>query len=279
MVNAAGKGIVHINDLGGPNVTPASKMADALRRGVIDALCTAAGYYQGTVQEADIFLGTSMTPAEIRQSGAFATLQKIWADKLHAKLLGMFQSSVKFRLYTTKKPAFGADGLPNLKGLKIRTSPSTRDMLQRLGATTVLIPVTEMYTGLERGLVQGVAWPSVGLTDLGVQKFLKYWVDPPFGSTAVLALVNLDTWQKLTKEAQKVLEDQAVAHEEASRKHFLSVDDEQKALMRKAGMTGIVLKDKVAKAWLALAQATAWERLAKTTSPEHAAKLRAEFER
>ena len=49
-----------------------------------------------------------------------------------------------------------------------------------LGANVVTTPPGEVYTALERGVVDGYGWPILGIFDLGWQEKTKYRVDPGF---------------------------------------------------------------------------------------------------
>ena len=51
IVNKAGKGIVHIDIVGGPEALPANQQDTALRNGVIDIQSGPAGYYSGVLPE------------------------------------------------------------------------------------------------------------------------------------------------------------------------------------------------------------------------------------
>ena len=44
----------------------------------------------------------------------------------------------------------------------MRITPDYRDFFQTLGATVVQTPPGEVYTALERGVVDGYGWPSPG---------------------------------------------------------------------------------------------------------------------
>ena len=48
----------------------------------------------------------------------------------------------------------------------------------------------EVYTALERGVVDGYGWPITGIFDLGWQEKTKYRVDPGFYTAEVSVLVN-----------------------------------------------------------------------------------------
>src|SRR5438045_9518602 len=70
-----------------------------------------------------------------------------------------------FHLYLTKKI-----DKPDLAGLKIRITPVYRDFFQALGATVVQTPPGEVYTALERCVVDGYGWPIHGICDLNRQE-------------------------------------------------------------------------------------------------------------
>ncbi len=83
-----------------------------------------------------------------------------------------------------------ADLKPDLTGLKLRITPVYRDFFQALGATVVQTAPGEVYTALERGVVDGYGWPITGMFDLGWNEKTKYRVDPGFYTAEVSVLVN-----------------------------------------------------------------------------------------
>src|SRR5260370_58265 len=72
------------------------------------------------------------------------------------------------------------------------------------GATVVQTAPGEVYTALERGVVDGYGWPITGIFDLGWHEKTKYRVDPGFYTAEVSILVNKSTWDRLT-DAQRDL--------------------------------------------------------------------------
>jgi TRAP-type transport system periplasmic protein len=104
-----------------------------------------------------------------------------------------------FHLYVNKPIS-----TPDLTGFKLRITPVYRDFFQALGATVVQTAPGEVYTALERGVVDGYGWPITGVFDLGWNEKTKYRVDPGFYTAEVSVLVNKSTWDRLN-EAQKNL--------------------------------------------------------------------------
>ena len=102
-----------------------------------------------------------------------------------------------FHIYLNKK----IDKL-DFTGLKIRVTPVYKDIVEAMGGTTVTTAPGEVYTALERGVVDGYGWPITGIFDLGWEKVTKYRMEPAFYSVEVGVLVNLDVWKGLN-DAQK----------------------------------------------------------------------------
>jgi TRAP-type C4-dicarboxylate transport system substrate-binding protein len=275
-VNAAGKGVVRIQVMGGPEVIPPPEQGDAVRRGVVDMQYGPGTYYLGTVPEVDAMVGSNRTAVETRGNGGRDALDEAFEERLGAHLLGHFDTGIPFHIWTTKEPPRTADGGLDLSGFKIRSQPIYREFFESLGITNVSIPVPEVYTALERGVVDGMGFPMVGIADLGWTKHLKYRIDPPFFQTDLVVIVNEARWESLSPEAKKILEETAVAYEKESYDYFQARQKELDAKLRGEGMTVVTLDGDAAKKFLDGAYSTAWSRLA-AKSPEAADKLKPLF--
>lgn len=275
-VNEAGRGIVQIDYLGGPEVIPEQQQLYALRRGVIDMEFGGVTYYRGLLPEGDAIFGSTLTPMQARANGALEALQPYWAERINAYLIGWLQSGIGVNLYLADAPRFDAAGLPDLSGLKIRTSPSNREMLLALGARTVQIPVRDIYTALQRGTVDGLAYTSSGMPELGVERFIRYRLEPSVLQLAVCLQINLDRWRSLPPAAQRVLEEQAVLYEQRARADFAVREARDIELMARAGMQTVTLDAEAGEAYRRLAHDEVWGRLARR-APEAAARLRPLF--
>ena len=273
-VNVAGKGVVQIDFRGGPEVIPQRQLFYALRRGVIDMAFGGTTYYRGVLPEGDALFASTITPMDARRNGGLDALQPYWEKRINARLIGWMQSGVGANIYLTNTPKFAADGMPDLSGLKIRTSPTNVEMLTRLGARPVQIPVKEIYTALQRGTVDGLAFTTIGVPDLGIQRFIGYRIDPAFMQLAICLQINLDTWNALAPEAQRILEEQAVVYERRSRDALFALQDRELALLAEQGLNAIQVED--GDAYRALAHDVAWDRLAKR-APESAQTLKPLF--
>ena len=261
-VNAAGKGVVQVQYIGGPEVNPPNKAAQALERGVIDMLHSPVAYYAGITPQGLALMASNKTPAEVRANGGMDIIAKVWKEKLNAKIVAWGEWGAQFHLYLVKEPPLNGEGKVDLTGFKMRTTGAYRPLLNALGASTVEMPVSDVYTALQRGVVDGFGWPTVGLGAMGLGKAVKYRLDPPFYHLANLVIVNYDKWNALSKEAQDVLLKVGAEYEQASidRMHEAGAKDGE--VVMKEGVHIFKLEGKARKAYLAAAYGSMWNRIA-----------------
>ena len=97
-----------------------------------------------------------------------------------------------------------ADREPDLPASRFASRRSTAIFSRRSERTVVQTAPGEVYTALERGVVDGYGWPITGIFDLGWHEKTKYRVDPGFYTAEVSILVNKSAWDRLT-DAQRDL--------------------------------------------------------------------------
>ena len=273
-VNERGRGVVRIDFLGGPEVIPQRQLFYALRRGVIDMALGGITYYLGMLPEGDAIFAANIDPVEARASGALEALQPYWAKRANSHLIGWMQSGVGISIYLVRPPRFNAEGMPDLRGLKIRTSPSNRELLYAFGARPVQIALREVYTAMQRGIVDGLAFTSVGLADLGVERFVRYRIDPEVLNLSICLQINLDRWNGLSEEARHILTDEAEKYARVAGDWFRDLRIREHAELAETGFQGIEAPDP--EAYRDVAHSVVWERL-RSRDPDSAAALKPLF--
>src|SRR6476659_3190859 len=199
-VNADGKGKIQINYIGGPKAMPPFEVGNALKGGVVDIANVTGAFYTNVFVESDAWKLAERPMSELRSNGGFAYMAKLYEDKMNAVFLVRALVNSPFHLYLTKPLA-----KPDLTGLKLRITPVYRDFFTALGATVVQTAPGEVYTALERGVVDGYGWPIGGIFDLGWHEKTKFRVDPGFYSAEVSILINKTVWDRLTDAQRAVL--------------------------------------------------------------------------
>jgi TRAP-type C4-dicarboxylate transport system substrate-binding protein len=269
-VNAEGKGLVRIQYIGGPKAMPPFEVGNALKGGVVDVANATGAFYTNVMPEADAWKLTERPMAELRKNGGFDAMQKLYADKMNAHFLARTVDNNPFHL-SLNKPITG----PDLSGLKLRITPVYRDFFQALGATVIQTAPGEVYTALERGVVDGYGWPITGILDLGWHEKTKYRVDPGFYSAEVSILVNKRKWDGLTPEQRAVLT-KAGEEIEAAHAEVLKENEDEAAKQKAAGIQVITLSGPAGEEWRKKAYEAGWAGVVKQ-SPEHGPRLKELF--
>jgi TRAP-type transport system periplasmic protein len=207
-VNETGKGVLQIRIVGGPEAVPADSQAQAVKSGVLDIAAIPPAYYKSAMMEGDAQILTDMTMAELRKSGAYAALNQIAVERLNSLYLTTYGMGVPFHLYVAKDMPITKP--EDLKGLRFRGQPNYNAVFKHYGIAGVNIAAPEVYTALERGVVQGYGWPLWGINDFGWDKLTKMRIDPGFYSVVNNILMNKSKYDGLTPEQRKVIDDAVV---------------------------------------------------------------------
>ncbi|HEY6513584.1 MAG TPA: TRAP transporter substrate-binding protein DctP [Burkholderiaceae bacterium] len=269
-VNAEGKGVLQINFIGGPKAIPTFEAGNAVKTGVVELAMSTGAFYTNVMPEADFLKLTELPIAEQRKNGAFDAINKVWNDKANMQYLGRIVENQAFHIYANKKV-----DKPDLTGLKIRITPVYREFFQALGATVITTPPGEVYSALERNVVDGYGWPIGGIFDLNWQEKTKYRIDPGFYDAEVSLVMNLPAYTKLSDAQRAYLTKQVLAFE-ADNTFWAKYTADETARQEKAGIETIRFDAAASKAFRDKAYQVAWEAAAKQ-SPEIAARFKPLF--
>jgi TRAP-type C4-dicarboxylate transport system substrate-binding protein len=270
--NAEGKGLLQINFIGGPKAMPSFEVGNAVKTGVVDMALNTGAFYTNVMPEADFLKLTQIPIAEQRKNGAYDAINRVWNEKGNMQYLGRVVENQPFHIYTNKK----IDKL-DLAGQKIRITPVYRDFFQALNANVITTPPGEVYTALERGVVDGYGWPIGGIFDLNWHEKTKFRVDPGFYDAEVSLIMNLPAYRKLS-EAQRTFLNRQVLALEAENTFWVKFAADETARQAKAGIATIAFDAATAKAFRDRAYEIGWASAAKQ-SPEIAARFKALFSR
>jgi TRAP-type transport system periplasmic protein len=271
-LNAEGKGRLQLNFIGGPKAMPPFEVGNAVRTGVVDIAMTTGAFYTNIMPEADALKLTQLPATELRKNGAYDLINRIWNEKANMQYLGRVIDFTPFHLYLTKKI-----DKPELTGLKLRITPVYRDFFQALGATVVQTAPGEVYTALERGVVDGYGWPINGIFDLNWHEKTKFRVDPGFYNAEVSLIMNLDKWKALNAGQRDLLMKHVVALE-AQNDAWKQVNEADTKRQAQAGIQAITFDAATAKQYYDKAYEVAWSGAIKA-SPTYGPQMKKLFSR
>jgi TRAP-type C4-dicarboxylate transport system substrate-binding protein len=261
-VNAAGEGVIQIEVRGGPEAIGMFQQPEAVVNGVVDMVYTPGSFYAGSLPEKDALVASNITAAEARENGGIALIDEIHQEKMGVKYLGWFDSGVSYNLWTVDEPMLDAEGNLDISDWKLRGNPVYNAFFtEYLGASVIDLPTTDVYSALERGVVNATGWTQIGLIDLKWDDFVNYRIEPDFFSTDLGVIVNLDTWNGLSDEARTILQETAIDHEKSSAEALAALRDDEFAQLEEGGMQVVELTGEAAQDYLDAAREKTWERM------------------
>jgi TRAP-type C4-dicarboxylate transport system substrate-binding protein len=276
-VNERGKGVVRIDVRGGPEVVPNPQLGTTQQSGLIDMIHTPAGLYLELVPEGEVLSASSLPPMEARKNGAWDLIDSIYQRKGNAKLLAHLNASAGFHLWTVNEPKLTEDGMLDFSGIIIRASPLYRTLFENLGATFIIQPAPEVYTSLERGVINANAYPVLGYASFGWDRFTKYRVDPSYFRMDVLISMNKDAWEGLSPEAQRIVGETAAEFEEKSYNETAALAARLAQEMVDKGQQVVAMTGAGRDRFLQMAADASWQRM-EARDPTYIAQLKALFQ-
>ena len=150
----------------------------------------------------------SYAPSAVAMTEGLIELQKkgyLNKEYQNVKLLQVFTGGPLAFLW--RKGCKAETSLDGLKGKKIRIpGMAARDLLTAVGAAPVSIPMPEVYTALERGVMDAVFSTTEVYDTFRIAHVSNEITKANIFTFAFCILMNKNSWEKLPKEAKDVLD-------------------------------------------------------------------------
>lgn len=230
LVNEMSGGSISIKP-SGPEVVVAGKQLQPVAGGVFDIIYTHGLYHTGVTGIGAAVDAVSGDIEKRRETGVWDWVDMHYQETQGLKLLSIPTATTGFRFFL-KKPM---DAKSKLNGMKIRALPSYNPIVGSLGGTAVVIPFGELYSAAEKGVIDGLVWPSVGAIGFKFHEVTPYLAEPTFGTVSYLIMMNLKKWNSLDADTQKILLEAGHKLEQDMVGVFDKLLEEENAAMKAAG--------------------------------------------
>lgn len=244
MVEKASNGRIEFQ-FSGPEVIKSKQQFQPTASGVFDLNLSVAPYYFGTTGVPMAFFAMPPSTETWRKKGYWQFSDKEmqrFGLKMISHVLGgttsMFHVMLKEPLADTIKP---------LAGKKIRANAFYGPIVKPLGGSMVNLNGGQIYSALQRGVVDGAAWPVVGAVNFKWYEVAKYMMRPRFSVSPYTVTMNLKKFNKMSKEDQKLLLDAGRKLEQKVPALFDAATDEEIAKLKKLGVKETTLAPAVGK--------------------------------
>ena len=191
-LNKEFKGEFRIDWRGGPEVVPQFKQPNAVRIGSVDMTITSPSYANGILSVSGSANYSNKSYQEIKATGYLDYMAKLHAEKGLIYVGELPVSQLRFHLFLRKSITKIAD----LKNMKIRVFPAIAPAVKALGASPLVLSMGEIYTAMERGIIDGFAQ---GVSGIGkqYQGLLEGYIAPGFYRATFHLLANPKSWAKV----------------------------------------------------------------------------------
>jgi TRAP-type C4-dicarboxylate transport system substrate-binding protein len=201
-------GQVKVELVYGEALAKATEIPDAVRAGAFELGMYCPSYYPGkfplfSVLDLPFLAGDDTTVvaraqlALAQQPGVAAELER-WNTVLLMPLpLPQYQ-------IMSQKPVARAE---DFKGLRVRASGEMARVLEDYGAVKSLVPAPEVYTSLERGVIDAVTFPATyAFYSYRIHEVAKYFIDKvSLGVQPCFFGVNSAAWRGLSDAQRKLM--------------------------------------------------------------------------
>ena len=203
-VNKRLAGKVKVTQYTGGTLLTAPKMAAGVASGIADIGLAHCSYSRGR------FPVMELTELPLGAPSSFVLTHVIndFYDKFKPKEWEayhplMFSASPPSVIQTVNKPI---KTLEDLKGVKIRGTGRSGDVVKALGATVVPVEMMDMYESLRRGVMEGNMGPFEQLKSFKTGDVLRYHTTSYMAGSGYTFYVifNKAKWDSLPEEAKKV---------------------------------------------------------------------------
>ena len=196
-------------------------------------------------------MGAFLVPYLVKD---YATAYAMFNGKVGDKLSKQIEDNYKLKVlcyfdygfrhfWTAKKPIVEPR---DLRGMKIRVQQSKifGDTINGLGGSAVPMAYGEVVTAAKQGVIDGGDLPVVNMKALKIYEVSKYASLTYHNYGPTNAVMNLDIWNGLTPDQQKLVLELSRTAQEKIRQQTESVDNfaEAKALLEPLGMTVVEAK-------------------------------------
>lgn len=256
------------SSVSGPETFPPFEQLDPVSRGLMDMLFTNGAYHYNDTAVAMSLDSLIGGPDKLRESGIWDYVDEQYQER-GLKLIAVFYDMNGYAIML--REAIDPDN--GLQGRRIRGTPIYHPVIEALGASPVVLSASEIYPALERGVVDGAAWPTVGPVGMRLYEVADYMLRPSFGQVGHEVFMDLDRWNSLDQETRDLISRVAEEYEKEAVEKFNDIVAVEEATLGKEGVSTTELNEKqqvqVDKAWFQGAMD-----LAQQQSPEAVKRIR-----
>ena len=209
-VNKMSGGRLEINVYGGGELIPSLESFDAVSNGAIEMGSGASYYWAGKIPSGQFFssvpfgMNSKQMNSWIISGGGYKLYREIYEPFNLIPFVGGNTSMQMGGWFNKQINSFN-----DLNGLKMRIPGFGGKVLSKAGGTAVTVAGGEIYTNLERGVIDATEWIGpyhdylMGFYQVAKYYYYPGWHEP---GTCLEAFINLKAYNELNGDLKRLLE-------------------------------------------------------------------------
>jgi TRAP-type mannitol/chloroaromatic compound transport system substrate-binding protein len=247
-VEAASGGRLKIKVFTTGSIAGAFELFDTVSKGVLDAGHSWPGYWKG---KSEAFVLFASVPFGMDHESFNIWWYQAGGRQLMDELYGKFglkpfiagDAGQELGLFSNKP----ASKMEDFKGMKARTAGWYMDILNQLGVAVTPLPGSEIYLGLERGVIDAAEFSAPSITyPMGFHEVSKYVIEPGVHQPGDVfdIFINQKSWDKLPQDLKHIVRTCAMETHLWSYTWFQYHNIEALELLKEAGVEFIKMDEK-----------------------------------
>ena len=246
-VNELGQGKIEVQMFAAESLVKGPDMYESVRDGIAEMSTAIIPYESGLIK----------IPTVIELPFTFVnyeTSHKAWNDMLDAGLMDYYEKKLNVHpvnlLLGYPYPIVGVkpiNTVADVKGLKMRAPGGMyAKAVDMMGGVSVSMTTAELYTSLQRGIVEGGIIGEEDFVSYRYYELAKYVTRVDMGTTGGPIVVNMQVWEKLPKDIQNIIHQAGKeAQDNVERAWVLALDEYKDTVYIEEGVELIIPSEAV----------------------------------
>jgi len=207
-VEEATKGKVKVTIYGANTLATGFAAYDAVLSGVADVAWGFIGFFPGRFPLSDL-----LSQPAIGVPNAMAGSLAMWNNYQKFPEMRAEYKDVKLLLVHTHQGApigtrkVAIRTFEDLKGLKIRSpAGGALEFLKAAGASPIMMPPFDIYTSMEKGVLDGWTIDLIGAEGFGLHEVTDFYTGPNYYVGTFWLVMNQSKWDSLPADIQKAID-------------------------------------------------------------------------
>lgn len=210
LIEEMSAGRIKITVYGGGELAPPLEAFDTVRKGGAELGCGAGYYWAGVAPAAQFFatvpfgMNAQQHTGWMLNGGGMELWRELYSKFNLVPFLGG-NTGVQMGGWFNKE----INSLADVQGLRMRIPGLGGSVFERAGGSQVLMPGSELYTSLERGVIDATEWLGpyhdtlMGFHEIADYYYTPGWHEP---GTALEFFINKEKYDALTPDLQAIMD-------------------------------------------------------------------------